>query len=394
MELITYIAESIGCSPSRLQCNASHHTRGVFKRLLLSALCGASFSLVLPDAASANGDITPLLPPSLVTSSTIPPNGDVNPYGVAFVSDGFPRFGTIGPGDLLVSNFNNQANLQGTGRTIVKIVPNSKPVVFFQGSPSLGLSTALGVLKAGFVLVGNVPTADGTSATVKAGSLLVLNRTGDIVAQWTPAMAKIDGPWDLTIFDQGNQAKVFVSNVLNGTVVRLDVAISDDGVQITGATQIASGYPFRSDPAALVLGPTGLAYDPQRDVLYVASIVDNAVFALFDAGNTKHDGGKGVLIYTDNGHLHGPLGLALGPNGDLFTANGDAINADPKQPSEIVEFTTQGRFVAQLSVDPAQGGAFGLAFSQTRGDFVHFAAVDDNVPNITVWKLPFDEAKR
>ena len=75
------------------------------------------------------------------------------------------------------------------------------------------------MLKAGFVLVGNVPSADGTSAMVKAGSLLVLNRTGDIVAQWTPAMAKIDGPWDLTIFDQGNQAKVFVSNVLNGTVI-------------------------------------------------------------------------------------------------------------------------------------------------------------------------------
>jgi hypothetical protein len=107
------------------------------------------------------------------------------------------------------------------------------------------------VLKAGFVLVGNVPSADGTSAMVKAGSLLVLNRTGDIVAQWTPAMAKIDGPWDLTIFDQGNQAKVFVSNVLNGTVVRLDVAVSEDGVQIKGATQIASGYAFRGDPAAL-----------------------------------------------------------------------------------------------------------------------------------------------
>jgi hypothetical protein len=334
------------------------------------------------------------LPPPSVTSSTVPPNGDVNPYGVAFVPHGFPRFGTIRPGDLLVSNFNNKANLQGTGSTIVKIVPNSKPVVFFQGGAGLGLSTALGVLKAGFVLVGNVPTTDGTSATVKAGSLLVLNRTGNLVAQWTPAMAKIDGPWDLTIFDAGNKAKVFVSNVLNGTVVRLDLAINDNGVHIVAATQVASGYPFRGDPAALVVGPTGLAYDPQRDVLYVASTVDNAIFAVFGAGNTKNDGGKGVLIYADRAHLHGPLALALGPNGDLFTANGDAINSDPKQPSEIVEFTTQGRFVAQLSMDPAQGGAFGLAFSQPREDVVHFAAVDDNVPNITDWSLQFDDSAR
>ncbi|SAL70490.1 hypothetical protein AWB69_08348 [Caballeronia udeis] len=393
MKPIAYVAENIGCMPFRIRYDTSRRTRSVFKRLLLSVLCGAGLSL-LPQAASAGGDLTPLLPPSSVTSSTVPPNGDSNPYGVAFVPERFPRFGTIGPGDLLVSNFNNQANLQGTGSTIVKIVPNSKPVVFFQGGAGLGLSTALGVLRAGFVLVGNVPTADGTSATVKAGSLLVLNRTGDIVAQWTPAMAKIDGPWDLAIFDQGSQAKVFVSNVLNGTVVRLDVSVSEDGVQIKGATQIASGYSFRSDPAALVVGPTGLAYDPQRDVLYVASTADNAVFALFGAGNTQHDGGKGVLIYADNTHLHGPLGLVLGPNGDLFTANGDAVNADSKQPSEIVEFTPQGRFVAQLSVDPAPGGAFGLAFSQTRNDFVRFAAVDDNVPNITVWRLPFDDSGR
>ncbi|MGF6755879.1 hypothetical protein [Paraburkholderia sp. GAS42] len=394
MEPATFLAESIRFLPSRLCNGPVHRTRAALKGLLLSAICGAGLALALPEAACADGGITQLLPPSFVTSSTVPPNGDVNPYGVAFVPQGFPRFGTIAPGDLLVSNFNNQANQQGTGTTIVKIVPNSNPVVFFQGGAGLGLSTALGVLRGGFVLVGNVPTTDGTSATVSAGSLLVLNRNGNLVAQWTPAMAKIDGPWDLTIFDEGNKAKVFVSNVLNGTVVRLDVAVNENGVQIERVTQIASGYPFRGDVAALVVGPTGLAYDPRRDVLYVASTVDNAIFAVFDAGNTRHDGGKGVVIYADHAHLHGPLGLALGPNGDLFTANGDAINPDPKQPSEIVEFTPQGRFVAQLSMDPLQGGAFGLAFSQIRDDVVHFAAVDDNVPNITDWSLHFDDPAR
>ncbi|PMX31184.1 hypothetical protein C1Y20_33970, partial [Pseudomonas sp. FW301-21B01] len=86
-------------------------------------------------------------------------------YGAAFVPDGFPSFGTIAAGDLLVSNFNNAQNLQGTGTTIVKIVPNDKPVTFFGGAPGLGLSTALGVLKGGFVLVGSVPTTDGTFKT-------------------------------------------------------------------------------------------------------------------------------------------------------------------------------------------------------------------------------------
>ncbi|WP_236002262.1 NHL repeat-containing protein [Paraburkholderia elongata] len=365
------------------------------KHLLLAALCGASLALSAAGSALA-AELTPLLPPSFVTSSTVPANGDLNPYGAAFVPDGFPRFGTIAPGDLLVSNFNNAqnpqgtGNLQGKGTTIVKIVPNGTPATFFQGPARLGLSTALGVLRAGFVLVGSVPTKDGTSATIQPGSLLVINRSGSQIAEWTPTMAKINGPWDLTIFDQGDHAKVFVSNVLDGTVTRLDVSVDDGGVHLNRATKIASGYTFRSDPAALVVGPTGLAYDPQRDVLYVASTADNAIFAVFGAGNSQHDGSKGVLIYADNAHLRGPIAMTLGPNGHLFVANGDAVNADPKQPSEIVEFTPQGRFVAQLSIDPAPDGAFGIAFAQPQHEFVRFAAVDDNTNTVTVWKVPFE----
>jgi len=85
--------------------------------------------------------------------------------------------------------------------------------------------------KGGFVLVGSVPTKDGTSATIQPGSLLVINRSGSQIAEWTPTMAKINGPWDLTIFDQGDHAKVFVSNVLDGTVTRLDVSVDDDLIE-------------------------------------------------------------------------------------------------------------------------------------------------------------------
>jgi hypothetical protein len=49
------------------------------------------------------------------------------------------------------------------------------------------------------------------------------------------------------------------------------------------------------------------------------------------------------------------------PNGDLITANGDAVNGDPTQPSEIVEFTKNGEFVGQFNVDAGQEGAFGMA---------------------------------
>src|SRR5580658_8013604 len=108
--------------------------------------------------------------------STVPANGDVNPYGIAFVPPGFPAGGLLEPGDILVSNFNNSQNLQGTGTTIVKITPGGSVSVFFRGEMGLGLTTALGVLQGGFVLVGNVPTTDGTSATVQQGSLLIIDR--------------------------------------------------------------------------------------------------------------------------------------------------------------------------------------------------------------------------
>jgi hypothetical protein len=79
-----------------------------------------------------------------------------------------------------VSNFNDSTNTQGRGITIVQLRPNGSvaapggAVTFFT-SPQLGLSTALGVLRGGLVLVGNAPTVDGTLATIGQGALQVIN---------------------------------------------------------------------------------------------------------------------------------------------------------------------------------------------------------------------------
>ncbi|OAJ62265.1 hypothetical protein A6V36_21690 [Paraburkholderia ginsengiterrae] len=319
----------------------------------------------------------------------MPGNGDVNPYGIAFVPAGVPSWGMLKPGDVVVSNFNAQSNLQGTGTTIVKIVPNGDPITFFQGQ-NLGLTTALAVLRSGVVLVGNVPTTDGKTI-VPPGSLLVINPQGGLIKELKDTRL-LDGPWDLAVIDAGQFVKVFVSDVLNGTVARLDLEIGDNGVSVLpGSTIIASGYMHRSDSNALVVGPTGLAYDAQHDVLYVASTADNAVFAIYGAAARNHDGGPGRMIYQDNVHLHGPLALALAPNGHLVTANGDAVNPDPKRPSEIVEFTVDGQFIAQMSVDPAPGSAFGLAFGLDSKRHLEFATVDDATNTATIWKLRSDD---
>jgi hypothetical protein len=73
------------------------------------------------------------------------------------------------------------------------------------------------------------------------------------------------------------------------------------------------------------------------------------------------------------------------PNGNLVTSNGDAVNSDPNQPSELVEFTPAGQFVGEFSVDSAaSGSAFGIAV-QAIGDDVRLAAVDDNLNTLDVW---------
>jgi hypothetical protein len=357
----------------------------------MARLASVVLLLVMTGIASAqtffNDADEPFLPSPARTVSTVPANGDVNPYGVAFVDASFQAgSGPLKAGDILVSNFNNSANLQGTGTTIVRIPTGaSAPSLFFHGKPGLGLSTALGTLRAGFVVVGNAPTTDGTSATAQPGSLLVINNKGQLLQSISGN--DIQYPWDMALVDQGTTAVAFVSNALTGTVSRIVFNVTASGLSRQSSTIVGSGYVHHGDPAALFDAPTGLVYIPSFDVLFVASSGDNAVYAIHQATRRTSSAGTGSIIYMDNVHLHGPLGLAVAPNGHLLVANNDAINPDPKQPSEIVEFTTSGQFVKQISMDPAQGGSFGLAVQMAAKDQSTFAAVDDVLSTITIWRL-------
>jgi hypothetical protein len=345
-------------------------------------------ALALSTSVALAQDTKPLIPLPPPSVSTIPSNGDVNPYGVAFVPNHFRTGGMLNPGDILVSNFNNNQNLQGTGTTIIRVTPAGATSLFYQGKAGLGLTAALRAVKHGLVFVGNMPTTDGTSNTVQAGSILVLDRNGELDGTLTDATL-INGPWGMAIHDEGNQAQMFVSNVLSGTVVRFDLSFfeNSDAVQIRQKLVIASGYQHRGDPAALELGPSGLAYDAANDTLYVASSFENGVYQINNAGSLTSDGGTGKLIYQDNTHLHGALDLVLAPNGDLIVANSDGSNVDPNQPSEIVEFTTAGKFVAQFSEDASAGGAFGIDVDNL-GGAARFAAVDDVTNTLNMWTVP------
>jgi hypothetical protein len=314
-------------------------------------------------------------------ASTIPSNGDVNPYGVAVV----PRStGALISGHILVSNFNNSDNLQGTGTTIVDISPGGTLKVFAQisakGLPGncpggIGLTTALVVLRSGWVIVGSLPTADGMSATAKAGCLLVLNSNGKIVETFSGTRdgASINGPWDMTALDLGGVAELFVTNVLNGTVagngsvvnhgtvIRIAITSPDGDKDDHGnkprelfRTVIGSGFGQKTDPDALVIGPTGVGLG-KDGTLYVADTVANRIAAISNAVFRISSTGTGKTV-SSGGSLNSPLGLAIAPNGNILTVNAGDGN--------LVETTPAGSQVNTKMIDTSGMGAgtlFGLA---------------------------------
>ena len=368
-----------------------------FLSLGLAVLVSALVAGGLLAARAAGGPYLGPFHTVTTITSTIPSNGDVNPYGVFVV----PRsVGKLVKGDILVSNFNNNVNLpagqQGRGSTIVEISPSGQLSLFAQIDPNhlhgscpggVGLTTALVVLKRGWVIVGSLPTSDGTSATMQAGCLIVLDSSGKVVE--TFAGHKINGPWDMTVLDHESKAKLFVTNVLNGTVaaspnvvnagtvlrIELEVPKQGDGKpQRDGTTVIGSGFSERTDPAALVVGPTGVGLGSDG-TLYVADSLNNRIAGIPDAVNRDSTAFSGNDV-TANGAVNDPLGLVIAPNGDILSTNGGDGN--------VVETTPDGAQVAVRLLDNTvpvpTGGAgtlFGLAVVPGGGG-VYFVDDGDN----------------
>ncbi len=334
--------------------------------------------------------IVPNLPASPSQKlTTVPASGEVNPYGLAVVPNGRSG-GVLTPGEFLVSNFNDAANVQGTGTTIVVVKPGQNPASapVFYSSPVTGFSEAVEIVRldgADFVIAGNVPTTDGTYATIGAGSLQILSANGQLVQSLTSS-TMLDGPWASALNVQGNnKAQLFISDVLSGEVTRIDLkGVKSHGqvsLKVVSMTEIASGYTVQANASAVVVGPGGLAYNAKTGTLYVASTGDNEIFAVSHASKARASRGTGTLIYQDPAHLRGPIGLQLAPNGDLLTTNDDAVNGNPNFPSELIEFTPKGQFVGQLSLDPAQGAAFQFRVL-VQGKTVTIASLNDDTSTL------------
>ena len=333
---------------------------------------------ILAGAASAATTFIGPLNQTKEIASTVPANGDLNPYGVAVV----PRStGDLHQGNVLVSNFNNAANTQGTGTTIVQVSPGGTVSQFAGISDSacpggVGLTTALVVLRSGWVIVGSLPTLNGSVSG--AGCLIVLDSHG--VVRETFAGHGINGPWDMTALDLGGIAQLFVTNVLNGTVaaggqtvnggtvLRLVITSGPAGLpRLLAVTRIGSGFPETLNNAALVIGPTGVGLGP-NGTLYVADTLDNRIAAIPNAVLRLTDDGLGRTV-SENGGLNGELGLAIAPNGDILTVNANDGN--------IVEVTPGGAQTVKPLIQNGAGDLFGLAV-KPGADALYFVNDGDN----------------
>src|SRR4029077_4140878 len=78
----------------------------------------------------------------------------------------------------------------------------------------------------------------------------------------------------------------------------------------------------RTDPAALVIGPTGLGLDADAETLYVADSLNNRVTAIPDPVFRQTSAGIGAIV-SQGGGLNDPLGLTVAPSGNILTVNGN-----------------------------------------------------------------------
>ncbi|BCZ80184.1 hypothetical protein PTKU64_38590 [Paraburkholderia terrae] len=327
--------------------------------------------------------------------NTVPDNGDQNPYAIVVAP---VSAGSVKQGDVLVDNFNNSANLQGTGSTIVNYHPDTKQMTLFAQIPrdlkdcpgGVGLSTAMTMLKSGWVIVGSTPSNDGTTGTKGAGCLVVLDSQGKVTS--TISSPNINDPWgNMAVVDNGTSATLFISMAGFGvggadgeppvfkqaTVLRLDLDIPQGKPPVVKKeTVVGSGFGAQADKGVFLVGPTGLALSADQKLLYVSDAIGNRVNEIDEPMTRDTSAGVGRQLTAD-GLLHRPLAMVTAPNGHLLVTN--ALNG---QVVEIVPATGKQLYARWIDTDKAQtppgnGDLFGIAMTP-EGDGFYYVQDDVN----------------
>lgn len=331
--------------------------------------------------------------------STVSDSGDLNPYAIVVAP---VSAGKIHQGDVLIGNFNNMSNLQGTGTTIMKFDPSSRKMsVFTRVQPhssiwpgGVGLTTAMTMLKSGWIIVGSLPSKDGTTRTISPGCLFVIDANGNPVAAWTGP--NINGPWgNMATIDNGNSAQLFISmagfdlqgpdvkdangypvTIKKAKIVRLDVDIpTGQPPVIKKQTVIGDGFTQRADRDSFLIGPTGLALGSDHTTLYASDALANQIVAIDNAPSRTDSAGTGQSVSKD-GLLKHPLSLAFAPNGHLLTCNGSNGQIVELDPATGKQLYAQWVDADQAQNPPGNGDLFGFAMTPDGKGFYY---VEDDV---------------
>ena len=371
--------------------------RRLRRRLSHAARAGALLAAIAPSAAALAAQPAAFLDTihrQTTLSTTVPENGDQNPYAIVVAP---VSAGVIEKGDVLITNFNNDGNLQGLGTTIVAYNPTTKKMTTFASLPrnlvgcpgGVGLTTAMTMLKSGWVIVGSAPSADGTTKTKGPGCLIVLDAGGKVAS--VIANDAINMPWgNMATLDKGDSATIFVSNTGFGvgspegdppvvnqeTVVRLKLAIKKgEPPKAVDQTVVGSGFGAQANKDVFIIGPTGLALGGDG-TLYVSDATGNRITAISDALTRDRSAGVGRTV-TKDGLLQRPLAMAWAPNGRLLVTNaqnGQVVEVDPVSGKQI-----KARWIDpdKAQTPPGSGDLFGIAVTP-EGDGFYFVEDENN----------------
>ena len=330
------------------------------------------------DAKRESGGVLAQLTKQTTIGSTVDPtNGDQNPYGLDVAK---ADAGLLKNGDLVICNFNDYANVQGNGTTVVALHPQagSKPTHVAQDASLKGCN-ALAV----------APNDNFWAAAFSANLNPIFKPDGSLVTMLT------GGPWHGPFGETFSPtpgpfgtAAFYVSNAGDGSIVRVNITAN-------GFTEdvIATGFAINGGAPGSILGPSGLQFDARRDRLFVVDGADNSLTVInavsfIPQGGITLQNGKASGIASPlvrrvfaGPPLNGPISSAFLPGGHLVLGN----TLDANGTNLMVEISPNGRLISTKNVDTGAAGAlFGMVATGTNNADTQLYFNDDNMNTLQV----------
>lgn len=342
---------------------------------------GTTSSTLVQNVVSTGSVLATLNTEQTIGSAVNPVNGDVNPYGldVAKVTSG-----KVTAGDLVVCNFNDKENVQGTGNSILALHPvvGSKPVSIAGGKTLLGCNA----------LSANPPVPGGPIwlAAFAANDNPIFTSAGAFVTRL--GQFEWHKPFGEAFVAPVNAISVpafYVSNAGDGSLVRVYV---NPGPTFKFATVI-TGFPVNNGVPGSILGPSGLNYQVAGDRLYVVDGTNNALYAIDNISKITAGGivvhgatfsgkfAKSAHLIFSGAPLNGPISSALLAGGNIALGN----TLDPNGKNLMVEISPAGKVLDVKNVDTGAAGAiFGMVATGTSPSTTKLYFNDDNDNTVKV----------